>query len=93
MKLVKLSHASKASRQKIMAKPTRVAIEDWQLHDLKKADAAVLVQKKARPARHEFAMEARPPPRKGSESATPMMSSQVEERRSVSLSGATGRCV
>ena len=73
MKPVKLSHAISASKQKMMAKPTRVAIEDWQLHDLKKADAAVLVQKQASPAKHELAMEARPPPRKGNERATPML--------------------
>lgn len=60
----------------MMAKPTRVAIDDWQLQDLNMAEAAVLVQKQASPATHELATDARPPPRKGSESATPIVLGQ-----------------
>jgi hypothetical protein len=57
-----------------MQNPTLVAILDWQLHDLKKADAAVDVQKKARPVRHDpMSDEIRPVPRKGIESAAPMV--------------------
>ena len=59
------------------AKPTRVAIDELQLHDLKNMEAgehgqggkrrrasnepALEVKQKARPARHEVAMEVRPP--------------------------------
>lgn len=59
----------------MMANPTRVAMLDWQLHDLKNADAAVLVQKKARPAKQEVAMLAMPPPRNGMESSAPIIAS------------------
>lgn len=71
---VKLNQANNASRQKIMQKPTLVAMLDWQLHDLKKADAAVEVQKNARPVRQEpRSEEMRPVPRKGIESAAPIV--------------------
>ena len=56
------------------AKPTRVAMDDWQLHDLKKADAAVEVQKKARPPRQEVARPERSESeRNGMERKAPML--------------------
>jgi hypothetical protein len=71
--LVKLIHARRASKQKIMQNPTLVAMLDWQLHDLKKADAAVEVQKKARPVKQEpRSEEMSPVPRKGMDSAAPI---------------------
>lgn len=75
---VKLSQANNASRQKMRQKPTRVAMDDWQLHDLKKADAAVEVQKNARPVRHDpMSEEIRPPPKKGIDRAAPMVAAAV----------------
>ena len=71
--LVRDSQARAASRQKMIANPTLVAIEDWQLQDLKKAEAAVEVQKKAKPAKQEVAMEDSPPARKGIDSAAPIL--------------------
>jgi hypothetical protein len=71
--LVRLIQARKASKQKIMQKPTLVAILDWQLHDLKKAEAAVEVQKNANPVKHDpKSEEINPVPRKGIESAAPI---------------------
>ncbi|CAO1615052.1 unnamed protein product [Jaminaea pallidilutea] len=56
------------------AKPTRVAMDDWQLHDLKKALAAVDVQKKARPPRQDVANpERRDPDKSGMESNAPII--------------------
>ena len=55
-----------------------MAILDWQLQDLKKADAAVDVQKKARPVRHDPAIdEISPPPRKGIERSAPIVVVEV----------------
>lgn len=48
-------------REKIIAKPTRVAMDELQLHDLKNMEAAVDVKQKAKPARHEVAMDVSPP--------------------------------
>ena len=64
----------------MMANPTRVAIDDWQLHDLKNADAAVLVQKKAAPARQDVAREAIPPPRNGIETTAPISMKRSTQR-------------
>lgn len=43
-------------KEKMNAKPIRVAIEELQLHDLKNIEAAVEVQQNARPARHDEAI-------------------------------------
>lgn len=68
------NHANAASRQKISAKPTRVAMDDWQLQALKKADAAVEVQKKASPVMQEVKRpDTRPPERSGIERRAPML--------------------
>lgn len=48
-------------RASMMANPTRVAIEELQLQDLKNIDAAVEVKQKASPPRHEAPMVVRPP--------------------------------
>lgn len=68
------SHANAASRQKMRAKPTLVAMDDWQLHDLKKAEAAVDVQKKASPPRQEVARpDKRLPERNGIDRRAPIV--------------------
>lgn len=55
------------------AKPTRVAMDDWQLQDLKKAEAAVEVQKKANPVKQEVKRpETKPPERRGIERRAPI---------------------
>lgn len=78
MYLLSDSHANAASKQKMRAKPTRVAMEDWQLQDLKKAEAAVDVQKKARPVRQEVKRPlTRPPERSGMERRAPMIGMTV----------------
>lgn len=60
-------------RQKIAAKPTRVAIEELQLHDLKNMEAAVDVKQNASPARHDDAIPAMGPERKGIDMKAPMV--------------------
>ena len=44
-----------AFKANMRAKPTRVAMEELQLHDLQKSDAALDEQKKTIPARHDVA--------------------------------------
>jgi len=61
----------------IKAKPMRVAMEELQLQDLKNIDAAVEVQKNARPARHEDPTVPSTPAN-GRESKTPMNVQVVE---------------
>jgi len=59
-------------RQNMMAKPTRVAIEELQLQDFKNIEAAVEVKQKAIPAKQEVAIVPSPPAR-GKESKRPML--------------------
>jgi hypothetical protein len=59
-------------REKMMAKPTRVAIEELQLQDLTNIEAAVDVKQNAIPAKHDVATVPRPPAR-GNDSKRPML--------------------
>lgn len=67
-----MSHANSEFRMKIIAKPTRVAIDELQLQDLQNMEAAVLVKQNARPPRHDVAMVPNDPA-KGSENKRPMV--------------------
>jgi len=54
-------HARIEFSAKMKAKPTRVAMDELQLHDLKNIEAAVDVQQNATPVRHELAIVVSPP--------------------------------
>lgn len=56
----------------MIANPMRVAMEELQLHDLKNMEAAVEVQQKTSPAKHEDAIEPIPVAM-GRESRRPMV--------------------
>lgn len=51
---VNMIQAKRLLRRKTSEKPTRVATDELQLHDLQKAEAALDVQKKARPDRQDM---------------------------------------
>ena len=71
---VRLTHASSASRQKSTAYPTRVAIDDWQLHGRNSADAAVEVNSETQPAMQQVPSGASSPEHaSGSDMAAPMV--------------------
>jgi len=72
-----MSHASMEFNANIIAKPTRVAMDELQLHDLKNMDAAVDVKQNARPARHEEPTVPRTPA-SGIENNSPMVGFPLE---------------
>jgi hypothetical protein len=64
-------------RENMIANPTRVAMEELQLQDLKNIEAAVEVKQKAHPAKHDVAIVPNDPA-SGNESKSPIEKQKLE---------------
>lgn len=71
-------YANIDDRANISPKPTLVAMEELQLHDLQKADAAVPPIQIMQPEKRELATVPIPPVRRGMDSRAPMSQQDVE---------------
>lgn len=69
-------------KQKMMANPTRVAMDELQLHDLKNMDAAVEVKQNAMPAMDDVTTVPRMPV-KGSDSRIPILKQRSTKSQTV----------